>query len=82
MQEVQEIQVSVAAHFARGTDGLHPDDHHFLTRGIDAVLALPLPDIRAWLSGIGVARTTYEDSEARTIHSMQQVMAAWLQSGS
>jgi hypothetical protein len=80
VNDMQEVNTAVTAHFDLGLDGLHPDDYHFLNRGRESVSALSLPDVRAWLSGIQLARRSYDESEARTITSMQQVMASWLHS--
>jgi hypothetical protein len=79
LRDTQDLHAAVQAQFNMGVDGLHPDDHHLLTRGLNAVLTLSLSDGRAWLSGIRIARETYEASEARSISSMQQIMANWLQ---
>jgi hypothetical protein len=60
IRKTQELFAVVEAQFALGLEGLHPDDHHFLSRGREAVLALhQLSDARAWLSGLRVVRPHY-----------------------
>jgi hypothetical protein len=78
ISEGRELQTAIEAEFALGASDLHAHDQHYITRGLATVLALPATNKKAWLSGIRLARQSFEASAAREISSMQAVMQHWL----
>jgi hypothetical protein len=78
LKDGQQLAAAIQEQFLLGLDGLQARDRHFITRGQARVTALPADNKQAWLSGIHIARQTYQDSEARETDGMQTFMLHWL----
>jgi hypothetical protein len=78
LKDSQQLAADIQEQFQLGVDGLQVRDRHFLTRGQEAVLALPADNKQAWLSGIRIARQLYHESKTREIDGMQTLMLHWL----
>ena len=77
-KEGQDLLEAIHDEFLLGTEGLHARDCHYITRGLDHILALPAASKKAWLCGIHLARETYQESEARELSGMRACMLNWL----
>jgi hypothetical protein len=78
LKDGQQLAAAIQEQFLLGLDGLQARDRHFITRGQATVTALPANNKQAWLSGIRIARQSYQDSEAREIDGMRTFMLHWL----
>jgi hypothetical protein len=78
LKDGQQLAAAIQEQFLLGLDGLQARDRHFITRGQATVTALPADNKQAWLSGIRIARQSYQDSEAREIDGMRTFMLHWL----
>jgi hypothetical protein len=81
LKDSQELATAIQEQFLLGLDGLQARDHHFITHGQGTVNALPVDNKQAWLSGICIARQLYQESEARELDGMRNIMLHWLSAG-
>jgi hypothetical protein len=56
LKDGRALKEAVQNQLALGLDGLHAQDHHYISRGHACILALPADNKQAWLSGIRLAR--------------------------
>lgn len=76
----QQMEQVIRDQFAAGNNELHPCDHHYLERGIDAVLSMDGIQQQAWIDGVEAARISYSENRDADIESMRQSLRHWLQS--
>jgi hypothetical protein len=60
IKEGVELETEIDQQFTLGVDGLHQQDHHFITRGRAKVNDMSGPAKKAWVSGITLARHAFE----------------------
>jgi hypothetical protein len=81
MREGAELETAISNQFRLGLEGLHPRDHHFISRGHSQVTDMHGQEKKAWLSGILIARDTYEAHQTASSSDtgrMRRTMKTWL----
>ena len=76
--DTKALEEAINSQFVQGLDRLHDWDHHFLLQGQQAVQLLSVMDQKNWLAGIQSAWEMYDNSKAREIQGMQNLMDHWL----
>lgn len=81
IREGVELETAISNQFRLGLEGLHPRDHHFISRGHSQVTDMHGQEKKAWLSGILIARDTYEAHQTASSSDtgrMRRTMKTWL----
>ena len=78
LAEGAELTAAIIEQYNLGTDGLHPRDHHYLSRSLATILELPVMEKRQWVSTIRSARELYGKTTNSSMHQMRTFMENWL----
>jgi hypothetical protein len=72
------LDTAISFQFQSGIDGLHPRDHHLISRGKDRVLLMTGSGKLSWLSSIHIAREHFTKHIAKETESMHYFMTRYL----